>query len=242
MTGETIPLGMAGNAAFQVLAGSLAVIQEEELFGVVIAAAERGAGRHAGLQVTVGAELSGIVAIGAASFAGVSRGRMAGEEPRRVVSGSGVRRVRPMTVQTLRPDMAAIAALGSGSGRRAMDLGKIRSMRRRPLAPDDRPPSPAGPSHRQGLDSGWRADVTGEAALLGMAGSAGGGGFPHGRAVMGEKRRVGMAGRRLQLRPSRERARIRCQGLDHGQLGRVHVTLAAEIPGMARGAGRRYTA
>lgn len=77
MAGETVALGVAGNTAFQVLAGSLAVTQQEELFGVMVAAAERGPRRHAGLHVTVGAKLPGIMAIAATRFAGVGRGRMA---------------------------------------------------------------------------------------------------------------------------------------------------------------------
>lgn len=147
-----------------------------------------------------------------------------------------------MTVEALRPDVAPVTARGSGIGRRAMDLGKIGSMRRRSLAPHDRSPAPSGPGHRQSLDSGRGADVTGETALLGMAGGTCGGGLPHRGAVMGEKRRVGMAGGSLQLGPAYERAWIRSQGLDHGHLGRIHVTLAAEIPGMTGGACRRYTA
>ena len=75
-----------------------------------------------------------------------------------------------------------------------------------------------------------------------MAGGTCGGGLPHRGAVMREKLRVGMAGRSLQLGPAYERAWIRSQGLDHGHLGRIHVTLAAEIPGMTGGACRRYTA
>ena len=41
MTGETIPLGMAGDAALQILPRRLAMIQGEELLRIVVAPIER---------------------------------------------------------------------------------------------------------------------------------------------------------------------------------------------------------
>ena len=41
MTGETIPLGMASDAALQVLPRRLAMIQGEELLRIVVAAIQR---------------------------------------------------------------------------------------------------------------------------------------------------------------------------------------------------------
>ena len=41
VTGETVPLGMAGHATLQILSSSLAVAQEERSLGIVVSRLER---------------------------------------------------------------------------------------------------------------------------------------------------------------------------------------------------------
>ena len=87
--------------------------------------------------------------------------------PRRRIGG-----VRPVAVETLWTDMAAAAGLRPRLGDGTMKLGKITTMRGgpRPVDHGSFPATRAG--GRQGESQCGLADVTRQAALLGVAGGA----------------------------------------------------------------------
>jgi hypothetical protein len=110
------------------------VVQGEELFCIVIAAIQRPLRTESRVHMARGAELAGIMAVAAIRFSGVGRCGMPREKSGRMIPGTGVGRVGPMAVETLRPHVAAFAGLGSGVRNRAVNLREILSVRRRSLA------------------------------------------------------------------------------------------------------------
>ena len=111
VAGETVPLGMAGDAVLEILSRRLAVAQEERPLGIVVASVERSLRREPGAEVTVGAKLACVVAIAAARLTGIGRNGMTREEAGRMVAGRGIGGVGPVAVETLRADMTAAAGL-----------------------------------------------------------------------------------------------------------------------------------
>jgi len=240
VAGEAIPLRMATDAALQILPRGLAMPEQEVLLGVMIAGVQRALGTEPGLDVAVGAELSGIVAVAAAGLAGVGRSRVAGEESGRVVARRGIRRIRPVTVEALGTHMAAFAGLRLAVRHRAVNLGKILPVRRGTSAVGDGALPAPGTTHRKHLHRRRFAQVTGETTLLRVAGGAFARGFPGDTPVTNEKFRVVVTGRSLQLGADGQRAWIGSEGLDHPNFRSVHVTLGAEIPRVAGGARSGY--
>ena len=173
VTGEAVSLGMTRHTALQVLPSGLAVPQGEGAFGVVKPGVQRASTREAGLDVAVGAELTGVVAIATAGLPGIGRSWMAGEESGGVVARRRVGRVGAVAVEALGPDVTAFARLRPGIGNGTMDLGKIRAMRGWASPPYYGTLSPPGARHRQRLNCGRVAPVTRQAALLGVTSGAG---------------------------------------------------------------------
>jgi hypothetical protein len=128
VAGETVALGVAGHAALQVLSGGLAVTENEGSFSVVIPCVQGSSSRESGLDMAVGAELTGVVAIAAAGLPGIGRGRMAGEEASGMVARRRVRGSWTMTIETLGSNVTALARLRPGIGAGAVDLGKVWTM------------------------------------------------------------------------------------------------------------------
>ena len=156
VAGQAVALGVAGDAALQILACRLTVIEQEGLLGVVIAAVSKLAGRdEAGVQVAVGAELPLVVAVAAGALPAVGRGRVTGEEARRVVARRRGSRVRPVAGQAGRTGVACAAALGTGRGRLGVQLGKIEPVRGGPLAVDRRS-GPPRRGRRRGPTAHWQ--------------------------------------------------------------------------------------
>jgi len=234
VAGQAVALGMAGDAALQILACRLTVIEQEGLLGVVIAPVSKPGGRdEAGVQVAVGAELPLVVAVAAGALTAVGRRRVSGEEAHWVVARCRGSRVRPVAGQTGWTGVAGAATLGTGRGRLGVHLGKVEPVRGGPL-PADRCSRPApGAGRVDRLHIGRRSDVTGDAALLGMAHRAFRGLFACLAPVAAEEARVGVIRRRFQLRLEREGPWVRAQRLDRRNLGRVHVALGAVVAGMA---------
>ena len=77
VTGQTVALGMAGDAALEALAGGLSVIENEALLRIMKADTPETAGRNqARVDVAVGAELALVVALAAGALPAVRSGRM----------------------------------------------------------------------------------------------------------------------------------------------------------------------
>ena len=73
VTAEAIALRMAGDAALEVLPRGLAVVQQEELLGIMVTGIQWSLGGQARVDMTLGAELTGVVAVAAAGLPGVHR-------------------------------------------------------------------------------------------------------------------------------------------------------------------------
>ena len=174
VAGQTIPLGMAGHAAFQILPRGLAMVQGEVLLRIVIAAVQRALSAETGVHMALGAELAGIMTVAAIRLSRVGRCRVPGEKSGGMIPGSGISRIGPVAVKTLGPHVAALASLRSGVRYRPMSLGEVASMRGRSLALSGGTLGSSRPGHRKDLYRRGLAEVTGETALLGMAGRAGG--------------------------------------------------------------------
>ena len=78
--------------------------------------------------------------------------------------------------------------------------------------------------------------MAGEATLLGVAGSAGGGRLTRGRAVRAEERRIPVRRRRAQGDRDGLASGVGGQRLNRGSFRCVHVALETELPGVAGGA------
>ena len=87
--------------------------------------------------------------------------------PRRRIGG-----VRPVAVETLRTDMAAVEGLRPGVGDGTMQLGKIITVRSRTLPVDHGALAPARAGDRHGQSQRWFANVASQTTLLGVAGGA----------------------------------------------------------------------
>jgi hypothetical protein len=239
VTGETVPLGMAGHAALEILARRLAVVQQEGLLRIMKAGASKRTTRNdSRAEVTVGTELGLAVALVAGTLATVGRRGMGREEasgmvPRRHIGGA-----RAMALETCRAGVTGGAGLRPGGRGSGVALGEVQLMGFRPLSFDLSPLAPAGSSGRNGLDAGGGGHVAGQAALLGVTAGATRGALTRPASVPAEERRVGMARRCLELRPNCQGAWIWGQRLDRGHLRGVDVALGTEIPGMAGGARR----
>ena len=156
VAGQAVALGMAGDAALQILACRLTVIEQEGLLGVVIAAVSKLAGRdEAGVHVAVGAELPLVVAVAAGALPAVGRGRVTGEEARRVVARRRGRRLRPVARETGRTGMAGAAALRTGRSRlgRAARKSRARVRRVAPVGPLRQDPAQGRP---RGQSAHWQ--------------------------------------------------------------------------------------
>ena len=136
VAGETVPLGMAGHAALEILSRRLAVAKKERPLGIVVSRVERSSRGEPGAHVTVGAKLGRIVAVAAAGLPRICRGGMTREEARGMVAGRRIGSVGPMAVEALRADMAAAAGLRPRIGDRTVQLGKIITVRSGALPPD----------------------------------------------------------------------------------------------------------
>ena len=79
--------------------------------------------------------------------------------------------------------------------------------------------------------------MAGQAALLGVTGRATGRTLADQPSMLVQERRLVMVRGGLELRPDRQRAWIWSERLDRGHLGRVHVALGTEVPGVTGGAG-----
>jgi hypothetical protein len=235
---EAVSLRMTGDAALQILAGSLPVVQEESLLGVMKAGATEAAGRNQPRgDMAVRAELGLIVALAAGALPAVRGNRVRRQETTGVITRWSVGRARTVTLETGGPSMARGAALRSRRGRCCMVLGKVQSMGlgSSPLGLCPPPASRCGGG--DGLYRGRRASVAGEATLLGVTRGATGRALADLLAVLAQECRIGMTRGGLECRPDRQRPWIRGKRLDGADLRRVHMTLGAEILGMARGTG-----
>jgi hypothetical protein len=168
VTGETVTLGMAGDAALEVLSRRLAVAQQERPLGIVVSRVERPFRGEPGVHVTVGAKLTRVVAIATAGLPGICRGGMTREKAGRMVAGRRIGSVGPVAVETLRANMAAAAGLRARICDGTMQLGKIITVRSWTLPLDHGALPPARAGGRQSQSQRGLGDVTSEAALLGM--------------------------------------------------------------------------
>lgn len=204
MAGEAVSLRMARDAAFQVLACGLSVIEEKSLLCIMKAAAPKQAGRdQSGADMAIGAELGLVVAVVARGFPTVRCGGMCGEKAGWMVPWRCIGRAGPVTLQALRPSVAGGARLGSRGRGSCVALGEVQAMRFRSPAFDPGPPASARARSRYGLDAGGRADVTAQAAFPGMTAGATGGALADSPTVLPDEARVCMARRWLQLRLDR---------------------------------------
>ena len=118
-----------------------------------------------------------------------------------------------------------------------MGVREVLAMGYRASPPHMCPFSASRPSDRKGMYCVRFCHVAGKAALLGMAGGAGGRGLAGEPTVAEHELRVSVAWGGLQLGFESGGARIRPQGLDDRYLGSIYMTLGAEVAGMARSAG-----
>lgn len=168
VAGETVTLGMAGDAALEILSRRLAVAQQERPLGIVVSRVERPFRREPGVHMTVGAKLTRVVAIAAARLPGICRGGMTREEAGRMVAGRRIGCVGPVAVETLRSDMAAAAGLRARICDGTVQLGKIIAVGSRARPVDHGALAAARAGGRQSQSQRGLGDVTSEAALLGM--------------------------------------------------------------------------
>ena len=133
--------------------------------------------------------------------------------------------------------MARGTALRSSRGRCCMVLGKVQSMGLRSSPLGLCPPPAAWCGGGDGLYRGRRAGVAGEATLLGVTRGATGCALADLLAVLAQECRIGVTRGGLECRPDRQGPWIRGKRLDRADLRRVHMTLHAEILGMAGGTG-----
>jgi hypothetical protein len=238
VAGQAVSLGMTGYTALQILAGRLSVIEDERLLGIMKADAPKSTGgNQSRADMAVGAELGLAVALVAGAFPTVCGGGMGREEAGRMVARRCIGRAGTMALETGRPRVAGGASLrprGSGSG---MGLGKVQAMGFRSPPLDLGSLAAAGCRSPNGLGAGGGADMTGQAALLGVTARAAGRPLTDLPSMLAEERRVGVARRGPELRPDRQRPWICSERLDRWHLRRVHVALSTEIPGMTGGAG-----
>ena len=112
VTGETVPLGVAGNAALEALPRGLAVIEDEGLLRIMKADASEPAWcDQSRVHMAVGAELSLVVAFIARAFPTVRGGGMCREEPGRMVARRRICRAGTMALEARWPSVAGHAAL-----------------------------------------------------------------------------------------------------------------------------------
>jgi hypothetical protein len=202
---ETVSLGMTGYAALQALACGLSVIKEESLLRIMKARAPKPAGRdQARADMAIGAELGLAVALVAGAFPTVCGGGMGREEARGMVARRCIGRAGTMALEAGGPGVAGGAGLrprGSGSG---MGLGEVQAMGFRSPPLDLGSLAAVGGRSPNGLDAGGGAYMASQATFLGVTGRAGGGTLASLPPMLPEECRVGMARRRLQLRPDRQ--------------------------------------
>ena len=66
VAGQTVPLGVTRNAALQILAGRLTMVQKKFRLGIVVSGTPQAVPRaETGVEMTVGAELRLVVTVGA---------------------------------------------------------------------------------------------------------------------------------------------------------------------------------
>jgi len=238
VAGKTVSLGMAGDAAFQVLARGLSMIEEEGLLRIMKAdAPEPAGGGESRADMAVGAELGLVVALTARAFPTKRCGGMRRQEAGRMVPRRCIGRAGTMALETGRPGMAGGAALrprGSGS---SVALGEVQAMGFRPPTLDVSSLATARCRSRDGLDAGRGGCVAGQTTLLSVTSRAVGRRFTDLPSMPAKERRVVMARRSFELRPHRQRAWIWSERLDGWHLRRVHMALGAEVLGMTSGAG-----
>ena len=115
VAGKAVSLGVAGDAALEVLACGLSVIEGEGLLRIMKADAPKPTGRdQSSADMAVGAELGLAVALVAGAFPTVRCGWMCREEARRMVPRRCIGRARTMALETGGPSVAGGAGLRPG--------------------------------------------------------------------------------------------------------------------------------
>ena len=173
VTGKAVPFGVAGCAAFEILACRLPVAQQKETLGIMIAGVQLPPGAEPARYMAVGAKLAGVVAVAARGLPRVGGGRMTGEEAGWVITRGRIRRIRPMAVETLRTDVTPLAGAGPRTRHRTMNFGKIQTVGFGSPPPRRGTLSPARARSGEALHTGGLLTMTSQAALLGMAGRTG---------------------------------------------------------------------
>ena len=172
VAGETVTLGMAGDAALEILSRRLAVAQQERPLSIVVSRVERPFRGEPGVHVTVGAKLTRVVAIATAGLPGICRGGMTREKAGRMVAGRRIASVGPVAVETLRANMAAATGLRARICDGTMQLRKIITVRSWALPVDHGALAPTWAGDRHGQSQRWFANMASQTTLLGVAGGA----------------------------------------------------------------------
>jgi hypothetical protein len=148
VAGKAVTLGMARDAAFEVLSCSLAVSQEERPLGVVVPRIQRAPRGQSGLDVAACAELTRVMAITTAGLARVGGRWVKGEKAGRVIARRGVGGIGTVTIEALGTDVATFTRVRPRIRHRPMELGEIGAMRDGAHPSHIRPLSPARPGDR----------------------------------------------------------------------------------------------
>lgn len=126
MAGEAVLLDVTPDACLQALAGGLAMPGAEENVEVVVSSPQLAASTHESRRrMTRGTETGGVVAVAAVGLTAVCRGRMARQEPARMVARRS-RGVRAVTLQAVRSGVTARAGGGGGRRRGGVTLRVVR--------------------------------------------------------------------------------------------------------------------
>ena len=128
VAGETVPFGMTGDAALQILTRRLTMPQEKGTPRIVITCVQVSSRAQPGVHVAVSAELRVVVAVAAVGLPGVGRSWVPGEKAGRVITRRRVGGIRAVAVEALWTHMTALARLRPAVRHRPMDFGKILPM------------------------------------------------------------------------------------------------------------------
>ena len=172
VAGETVTLGMAGDAALEILSRRLAVAQQERPLSIVVSRVERPFRGEPGVHVTVGAKLTRVVAIATAGLPGICRGGMTREKAGRMVAGRRIASVGPVAVETLRANMAAATRLRASICDGTVHLGEVIAVGSWARPVDHGALAAARAAGRHGQSQRWFANVASQTTLLGVAGGA----------------------------------------------------------------------
>ena len=128
VAGETVPFGVTGDAALQILTRRLTMPQEKGTPGIVITCVQLSSSAQPGIHVAVSTELRVVVAVAAIRFPRVGRSWVPGEKARRVITRRRIGGVGAVAVEALWTHMTALARLRPAVRHRPMDFGKILAM------------------------------------------------------------------------------------------------------------------